>query len=62
MQLTFISSLETGELCTMYSKSDNAKIKMGFETDDIINELFESSFKNYQEGLKTKMRGRGFCF
>ena len=62
MQITFISSLDTGELLTMYSKSDNAKIKMGFETNDIINELFKSSLKKYQEGLETKMRGRDFVF
>ena len=42
MQLTFISSLGTGELHTMYSKSDNVEIMMGIEKDDIIDELFES--------------------
>ena len=46
----------------MYSKSDNAKIMIGFETDDIINELFSSSLKEYEEGLETKMRGSDFVF
>ena len=46
----------------MHSKSDNADIKMGIETDDIINELVEYFFKNDQEGLETKMRGSDFIF
>ena len=47
----------------MNSKSDNVEIMMGIETDDIINELFKSFFKKYQEGLETKMReGSNFVF
>ena len=42
MQITFISSLDTGEFRIMHSKSNNVEIMMGTETDDIINELFES--------------------
>ena len=45
MQITFISSLDTGEFCIMYRKSDNVKIMMGIETDDIINELFKCFLK-----------------
>ena len=63
MQITFISSLGTGEFHIMHSKSNNVEIMMGTETDDIINELFESFFKKYQEGLETKMReGSNFVF
>ena len=63
MQITFISSLDTGEFRIMNSKSDNVEIMMGIETDDIINELFKSFFKKYQEGLETKMReGSNFVF
>ena len=63
MQITFISSLDTAKPGTMHSKSDNAEIMMGIETDDIINELFESFLKKYQEGLETKMReGSNFVF
>ena len=39
MQITFISSLDTGEFRIMHSKSDNVEIMSGIETDDIINEL-----------------------
>ena len=46
MQITFISSLDTGEFCIMHSKSD-AEIMMGIEIDDIIDELFESFLKKY---------------
>ena len=42
MQITFISSLGTREFHIMNSKSYNIKIMKGMETDDIINELFES--------------------
>ena len=63
MQITFISSLGTGEFHIMHSKSNNVEIMMGTETDDIINELFESFLKKYQEGLETKMReGSNFVF
>ena len=40
MQITFISSLDTGEFRIMHSKSNNVEIMMGTETDDIVNELF----------------------
>ena len=45
MQINFISSLDTNEFRIMHSKSDNTKIMIGTETDDIINELFESFLK-----------------
>ena len=54
MQITFISSLDTGKICTMDSKSDNVEIMMGDEADDIIKKLFESFLKRYQRGLETK--------
>ena len=40
MQITFVSSLDTGEIHTMDSKSDNVEIMMDYETDDIIKNLF----------------------
>ena len=54
MQINFISSLDTGEIRTMDSKSKNIKIWMGNETNDIINKLFESFKQTYQEGLEKK--------
>ena len=62
IKINFISSLDTAEFCKMYLKSDNAKIMMGFETDDITNEFLESSLKHYQERLETKMKESNFVF
>ena len=42
MRINFISSLDTDEFRIMYTKGNGVKIMKGTETDDIINELFES--------------------
>ena len=42
MSINFISSKDHGETCTMHTKSNNIKIIMGSETDDIIDELLKS--------------------
>ena len=34
----------------------------GIETEDVINELFNTFRRRYQEGLETKMRGSSFTF
>ena len=62
MQISFISSLDTGEIRAINSKSDNIEITMGNEADDIVKKLFESFEKRYQEGLETKMKGSQFVF
>ena len=49
MQITFISSLDVGEISTMHSKSDNVEIMLGYETDDIIKILFELLKKNIKK-------------
>ena len=61
MQIIFISFLDTREICTTDSKSDNVEILMGSETDDISNEPFKSCLQ-YQEKLDEKMRGSEFVF
>ena len=38
--ISVISSLDTEEICTMNSKSDNVEITMGNEADDIIKNTF----------------------
>ena len=40
--INFISSTDFYETCNMHAKSNNIEIMMGCETDDIIEELFES--------------------
>ena len=46
----------------MYTKSDNVTIMSGIETEDVINELFNTFRKRYQEGLETKMKGSSYTF
>ena len=46
----------------MHTKISNIEIMMGSETDEIIAELFESLFKNYQNDLEEPMRGSEFVF
>ena len=46
----------------MHTKSDNITIMSGIETGDVINKLFNTFRKRYQEGLETKMRGCSFTF
>ena len=62
MKIKFISSLDDDEFHEMYTKSDNVEIMSGTETSDVINELFKSFFRKYQEELQTKMRGSNFTF
>ena len=35
---------------------------IGYETDEIIEELFESLLQKYQEGLEERMRRSEFIF
>ena len=46
----------------MHSKNDNIEIMMGSETDEIIEELFESLLQRYHEGLEESMKGSEFIF
>ena len=62
MSINCISSKDSDETRNMHTKSDNIEIMMGSETDDIIDELFESLLEKYQEGLEEPMRGSEFIF
>ena len=46
----------------MHSKSDNIEIMMGSETDEIIENLFDSFLQRYQKGLAESMKGSEFVF
>ena len=50
MSINFVSSKDSDETRTMYTKSDNIEIMMGSEADEIIEELFKSLLRRYQEG------------
>ena len=62
MSINFISSKDSDESRNMHTKSDNIEIMMGSETDDIIDKLFKSILKKYQEGLEESMREIEFIF
>ena len=46
----------------MHSKSDNIEILIGNETDEIIEDLFDSLLQRYQKGLEESMKGSEFVF
>ena len=58
----FFFSLDTGEIRTMNSKSDNVEIMMGNETDDIIKKLFESFKKKISRRIRNKNGREPFYF
>ena len=62
MGANFISSNDTGETCTFYVKSDNEEVKLGNETVEIINKLFESFLNNYQKEEKILRNESNFVF
>ena len=46
----------------MHTRNDNMTIMSGIETDDVINELFNTFRRRYQEGLETKMKVSSYIF
>ena len=61
--INFISSKpDSDETRIMHAKSDNIEIMTGSETDEVIEELFESLLQRYQRGLEESMRGSEFVF
>ena len=60
MQMIFVLFTDANETRDMYTKSDNIIIMRVIETDDVINELFHTFCRRYQEGLQTKMKGSSF--
>ena len=46
MAINFVSSKDSDETQTMHTKRNNVEIMMGSKTDEIIEDLFESSCKN----------------
>ena len=44
----------------MHTRSDNIEIMIGDDNDDVIQELFKSFLKRYEENLQNTMRGSEF--
>ena len=47
LTINFISPKDSNETHTMHTTSDNIKIMIGAETDEIIEKLFESLLEKY---------------
>ena len=63
MEINFISfKPDSDEIHIMRAKSDRMKIMIGSETDEVMEELFESLLKRYQNGLDESMKGSHFTF
>ena len=62
MQINFISSKDSGETRTIHTKSHNIEIMMGNETDEIIENRFESLLQNYQKRFRTINERKRVCF
>ena len=62
MVIDFISSEDSKDSneTSMHIKRNNIEIMIGNETNEIIEELFESLLQRYQEGLEESMRGSNF--
>ena len=60
--ISFISSKDSDETRTMHTKSDNVEIMIGSETNEIVEDLFESFFQKFQEGLEELMRDSEFVY
>ena len=57
IKISFISSKDSNETRTMHTASDNTEIIIDNETDEIIEELFQSLLQKYQEELEKLMKG-----
>ena len=61
--INFISSKPySDETRIMYAKSNNIEIMIGSDTNEVVEELFKSILRKYQENLEEKMSGSEFIF
>ena len=60
MRIIFVSFIDANETQVMHTKSDNIMIMSSVETEDIINDLFNTFCNRYKEGLETKMKGNSY--
>ena len=62
MRVSFASLTDSTVRQALYSKSNNVEIMHAADTNGVINELFDTFLKRYQEGLDTKMIGSSYFF
>ena len=56
------SDKDFNEPYTINICSENSSVFIGYETDNIIKQLFKSLLEEYQDSLKTKMKRSYCCF
>ena len=61
-KLSFISLTDSTVRETLYSKSDNVEILHAVDTNGVIDKLFNTFLKRYQDGLETKMTASSYFF
>ena len=54
MRIIFVSFIDANETRELHTKSYTMKIMIGIETEDAINELFNTFRKRYLEGVEKK--------
>ena len=62
MQITFISSLDTREVCITDWKSDNVEIMNASEADDLLKNFFNLLTKNISKKIRNKNKRESICF
>ena len=62
MHIIFFSSKDTGENRTVFVWSDNDEIRLGNETDEIVERLISSFLNNYQKEELILRNGSNFVF
>ena len=62
MSINFISSKDSNETRTVHTKSGNIEMMIGNETNEVIEELFDSLLQKYQKGLEESMKGSKLIF
>ena len=60
--VNFISSKNAEEERVIHSRSDNIKFISYNDTNEVVDELFESIRLRYQGNLETSIRGSDFIF
>ena len=60
IKVNFISTNDTGQICTFHVPSDNEEIRLGNETSEITTKLIKSFLSNYQKEEKILRNGSNF--
>ena len=62
MAINFTSSKDSDETHAMHTKSDSIEFLIGNETNEIVEELFDSLLQRYKKGLEESMKRSEFIF